>query len=652
MTGGINARLRFETFVVGSANRLAVTAAKAVAESPGNVYNPLFIYSGPGLGKTHLLMAIAQAAEAINPGLVCEYQTLDDLVEAYHAALAAGQGEAYRRRYGEVELLLLDDVQFLARRREMQAELLRLVNIMQTAGHQIVLTSDRGPEDIEALDERLVQRFAGGLVIDITAPDYETRVAIVRRHAEERGISFGAGVLEAVAAPQYTNVRELIGALNRLIAYQAVRSEPLNSAEVPEVLGRADAAPPPPAPAAEGEPAPEERGDEFSSFLSEITSTVAQQVEAWRGRVAAAVLRWEGEGYRTARLDALLEEEMPPDPDGLLQRYAEDVERLRVLEAEATDLDTALGGNPVFRDPDRLEDAEALVVSAREGVAPPPRPSPHWHLADFAEGPGNRIAARAAQAVAEQPATRYNPLVVVGPSGTGKTHLLHGIGNALAQLEPSVVACLTAAEFVDELIGAIDRDRIGWWRTRYRRITALLLDDIHLLAGKDRTQEELFWLFNELAEAGRQMVFTSVAPLTEVEGLEPRLVSRLEGGLVVHLPPPEREVRQAVLERLLQQSLGTCDPELAEYLAGRTVDSVRTLQGVVQRVLQAAEARQVEPGAALAREVLEGAPGRTPRRGGPRFSGVVVSVAGGLRSREKLVWDWPEPADRLIEDLR
>ncbi len=650
MTGGINARLRFETFVVGAANRLAVTAAKAVAESPGNVYNPLFLYSGPGLGKTHLLMAIAQAAQAINPGLSCEYQTLDDLVEAYHAALAAGQGEAYRRRYGEVGLLLLDDVQFLARRREMQAELLRLVNIMQTAGHQIVLTSDRGPEDIEALDERLVQRFAGGLVIDITAPDYETRVAIVRRHAEERNVTFAAGVLEAVAAPQYTNVRELIGALNRLIAYQAVRTEPLRSEEVPGVLGRPTAVAPPAAP--EDEDAPAERSDEFSSFLSEITSTVAQQVEAWRGRVAEAVLRWEGEGYRTARLDALLEEDMPPDPDGLLARYADDVERLRVLEAEATDLDTALGGHAVFRDPDRLEEAEALVASAREGVAPPPRPSPHWQLADFAEGPGNRIAARAAQAVAEQPGSRYNPLVIVGPSGTGKSHLLHGIGNALGAGENTVVACLTAAEFVDELIGAIDRDRIGWWRTRYRRITALLLDDIHLLAGKDRTQEELFWLFNELAEAGRQMVFTSVSPLTEVDGLEPRLVSRLEGGLVVHLPPPEREVRQAVLERLLRDHLGSCDAGLAEYLAGRTVDSVRTLQGVVQRVLQAAEARQEAPTAALAREVLEGAPGRTPRRSGPRFSGVVVSVASGLRSREKLVWDWPEPADRLIEEAR
>ena len=186
MTADLNPRFRFDTFVVGAANRLAVSAAKSVAESPGVAYNPLFIYSGPGLGKTHLLMAVAHAARTINPGLVVEYLTLDDFVESFHAAVAAGQGEAYRRRFTEIDLLLVDDVQFLDRRREMQSELLRVINSMQTANRQIVLTSDRSPSEIESLDERLIQRFAGGLVIDIAAPDYETRVAIVRRHAEER----------------------------------------------------------------------------------------------------------------------------------------------------------------------------------------------------------------------------------------------------------------------------------------------------------------------------------------------------------------------------------------------------------------------------------------------------------------------------------
>jgi chromosomal replication initiator protein len=206
---------------------------------------------------------------------------------------------------------------------------------------------------------------------------------------------------------------------------------------------------------------------------------------------------------------------------------------------------------------------------------------------------------------------------------------------------------------VDDLISAIDRDRVGWWRSRYRRITAFILDDIQLLGNKDRTQEEFFWLFNHLLEAGRQMVFSSAVPLAELADVEPRLISRLEGGLVVHLPPPEREVRLAVLERLLREHAGQVDAELAEYLAGRTVDSIRTMQGVLQRVLNAAETRHEPPSAALARELLEGVAPRPPRRsGGHRVSGVVSLPSGSVKSREKMIWDWPEAGDRIIEDVR
>lgn len=643
MTADLNPRFRFETFVVGAANRLAVSAAKSVAESPGVAYNPLFIYSGPGLGKTHLLMAVAHAARTINPTLLVEYITLDDFMESFHAAVAAGQGEAYRRRFTEVDLLLVDDVQFLDRRREMQAELLRVINAMQTGSHQIVLTSDRSPADIESLDERLIQRFAGGLVIDIAAPDYETRVAIVRRHAEERKAGFAPGVLEAVASLAITNVRELIGALNRLIAFQAVSDQPLDETQAKVVLGGVPQAP----------QRSSAEADEFGSFLSEITNTVAQQVEAWRTRVAEAVLRWEGEGYRVSRLNALLEQETPPDPDTVLKQYADDVERLRAIEADAVDIEASLGGDPVFRDPDRIAEAEALLARAREGATPPPGPSPLWQFTDFAEGPGNRVAVRAALMAVEHPALKYNPLVVIGPSGTGKTHLLHAIGNGLARHDSAVVACLSTQEFVDDLISAIDRDRVGWWRTRYRRITAFVLDDIQLLRNKERTQEEFFWLFNHLIEAGRQMVFSSAVPLTDLADVEPRLISRLEGGLVVHLPPPEREVRLAVLDRLLRESGVPSDPELAEYLAGRSVDSIRTMQGVLQRVLNAAETRQEAPTAALARELLEGAPPKPSRKSGShRVSGVIALPSGTVRSREKMIWDWPDAGDRIIEDLR
>src|SRR5216110_1028630 len=207
----------FETLKGISELVLKKLAARTVAENPGSAYNPLFIYSGSGLGKTHLLMAVGHAAKKGAPALNIEYLTLDEYVEAFHAAIAAGQGDAFRRRFQNVDVLLVDDVQFLTNRKEMQTELLRLTEALQQSGHQIVLASDRPPAEIADLDERLISRFSGGLVVDIGIPDYETRVAILRRKAEERGTSFQPGVLEAVAGLEFANVRELMGALNRLV---------------------------------------------------------------------------------------------------------------------------------------------------------------------------------------------------------------------------------------------------------------------------------------------------------------------------------------------------------------------------------------------------------------------------------------------------
>lgn len=671
MSTRLNPRYRFDAYVVGAANRLAVTAARAVAESPAAVYNPLFVYAGSGLGKTHLLMAMGHRALEVNPQIAVEYLTLDEFIEAFHAAVAAGQGEAYRHRYADVGMLLVDDVQFLTHRREMQQELLRLTNTMLAAGRQIVLSSDRPPNEIEALDERLISRFAGGLVIDISAPDYETRVAILRRQAEERKAAFDPTVLETVAALPIGSIRELIGALNRLIAFQAVNEGPITSQAARQLLAKtmpqtvkaavaAQVATAVPA-GAPVEPPADGGGifggeggsrDEFSSFLTEISSAVAWQVEAWRGRVAEAIMRWEGEGYRTERLQRLLEGEAPVDPDRALHDYEEDIAQLKILEDEAQELDPTLAGRPLFRDPDRIEEARTEVQKAREGLSPPPGPSPIWKLEDFVESPGNRVAVRAARGVLDTPGQLYNPLVIIGGSGVGKTHLLNALGNVMADAPGSLVACLQAQDFVDDLIKAIEKDRTAWWRARFRRISALLLDDVHLLAGKDRTQEELFWLYNLMAESGRQMVFTSAVPPEELTGIEPRLRTRLEGGLVVELPAPEREVREAIVSRVLNEKTGEVDAELAAYLAARPVETVRALVGLVQRVVAAADSEQERPSTGFARQLLEGSPAGPARRTTAGRTSGLLSPTGSLRSREKMVWDWPDIADRLIEDPR
>jgi chromosomal replication initiator protein len=616
------------------------------------VYNPLFIYARPGLGKTHLLMGIGHAARAINPRLSVEYLTLDEFVESFHAAVAAGQGEAYRRRFIDVDLLMVDDVQFLTHRREMQAELLRLSDALQTTNRQIVLTSDRPPAEIEALDERLIRRFAGGLVIDIGAPDYETRVAILRRKAEERKARFGEGVLEAVGSLVIDNVRELLGALNRLVAFQAVSDAPLGPDQARALATGAEKSERSDKSEKSEEMDQSGKADEFSDFLSEVSATVAQQVDSWRTKVAAAILRWEGEGFSTTRLEALLQQEMTSDPEQALHQFESDVRRLQALHAEAAELAPSLAGSSAFRDPDDIAGAEAITQRARQGAHPPPAPLPIWRLDDLFESAGNRMALQAARAVVAEPAIRYNPLVIVGASGVGKTHLLHAVGNALSERARGPIACLSAHEFTGELIEAIDRDAVSAWRARYRAAAAFLLDDVHLVAEKDRTQDELFVLFNYLVEAGRQMVFTSAIPLADMAAVESRLRTRLEGGLVVDLPVPERETRQQVLERLLQAKVGVVDPELAAYIGSRPSESVRAVYGLLQRVLNAAESQGATPTAALAREVLEGSVPRAPRRSVAIRTSGVMAPAGGVRSREKIVWDWPDVGDRIVEEWR
>jgi chromosomal replication initiator protein len=262
------------------------------------------------------------------------------------------------------------------------------------------------------------------------------------------------------------------------------------------------------------------------------------------------------------------------------------------------------------------------------------------------------MALQAGRAVVAEPAVRYNPLVIVGASGVGKTHLLHALGNALATAGKTPVACLSAHELTSELIDAIDRNAVGAWRARYRAAAAFLLDDVHLLADKDRSQDELFVLFNFLIESGRQMIFTSTVPLSELTGVEARLRTRLEGGLVVDLPAPDREIKQQVLERLVLGKVGKPDAGLVDYLASRPAESVRALHGLFQRVLNAAEANSGAPTVALAREVLESPAPKPPRRpAGTRSSGI-VAPASGAKSREKVVWDWPDVGERIVEEWR
>lgn len=561
----LDGRFRFDNFVVGAANRLAATAARAVAEAPGAAYNPLFIYSSSGLGKTHLLGAIGYHARQLHPELVVEYLTLDEFVSQLHQAIGTGRADGFKRRYAGVGFLLLDDVQFLTGRVETQSEVLRVFNALQASGRQIVMTCDRAPAEIADVDERLVSRLAGGLIVDVGAPDYETRVAILRNTCAERDVRFAAGVLEELARSPAGNVRELQGALNRLMAHQSLLDSPVGVSDVWHVLGTARGAAPPLA-------------DEFDHFVSDVTSAVAESVEAWRVRLGERIARWSGEGFRTERLERELARATPPDVEALEVAFADDVERLRALETEAIRLDPGHAGLPLFRDPARLADAEQFVARALATHEPLPGPRAGYRLHDLVRTTGNRLAIQAATLVAESPGTRYNPLVVHGPSGAGKTHLAHAIGNALRVRDPEGlrIVCIDAADFVDGLIGALQQGTIERWRTRFRGSDVLIIDGIQVFDAKERTQDEFFHLFNVLQQAGKQVVLTLDRPLGAMGALQPRLRSRFEGGLVVEVgivagvdrwgrgtPVPEGDEAAApTIDAVLDEALAA-DPALA-----------------------------------------------------------------------------------------
>lgn len=654
MSGELNPRFTFDTLVVGASNRLAIAAARSVAENPGRAHNPLFVYSDTGLGKTHLLMAIGQAALEFAPELMVAYLTLDDFVEAYHSAVSTGEVDAFRRRYASVDMLLIDDVQFLSRQKEMQEELVRLSAEMQQAGSQIVLTSDRPPSDMQDLDDRLLANLGGGLVIDIGPPDLETRLAILNRRIEQRGVEVAREVLEVIAEGTVQNVRELLGTLNRLIAFQAVSEHPLTpEAAQALVLGEeAEGRPFPSRSSATLEPHPEPSVpiDEFGMFLSGVAATLSEQVKRMGGRVQEAIGRWSAKGYRTDVLERAIASG-DADVDTAIARYEESVAALRALQHQMSECDPERAGDAVFRDPERLQEASALVRRAQDEFEPPPGPSAAFDLAQFVESESTRMAVRAAAAIVEDPGNHYNPFVVVGAAGQGKTHLVHGIGRALQERIGGWVACVSGQTFMDQLVDAIAETRVPTWRARYRRASALLVDDVHLLGASERAQEELFLLFNTFATENRQLVFTSAIPPREI-GLDDRLVSRLEGGLTVTLLSPDRELRRQIVVRQFTNRGGGIDDAVADFVAGQNADSVRSVLGLGHRVLTAAEARGVEPTLNVAREILSPERDSGASSRGHGTAGVLVLPTGGIDNREKVIWDWPDPADRIIEEVR
>ena len=214
---GLNNRYTFQSFVVGKGNELAHAASQAVAANPGNAYNPLFIYGGVGLGKTHLLQAIGH--EAGREKVKVLYVTCEKFTNDYIQAVKNGQAKDFKERYRNVDLLLIDDIQFMAGKDGTQEEFFHTFNELHQTNKQIVLTSDRPPKSIPALEKRLLSRFEWGMIADVSQPNIETRIAILETKCKEKNYALEDEILYFIANNVQNNIRELEGALNRLIAY-------------------------------------------------------------------------------------------------------------------------------------------------------------------------------------------------------------------------------------------------------------------------------------------------------------------------------------------------------------------------------------------------------------------------------------------------
>lgn len=232
----LNPKYTFDTFVIGNSNRFAHAASLAVAESPADAYNPLFLYGGVGLGKTHLMHAIGHYMLNENPSIKLVYITSENFTNELISAIQNNRNTEFREKFRNVDVLMVDDIQFIAGRDSTQEEFFHTFNQLHAGGKQIIISSDKPPRDIPTLEERLRSRFEWGLIADIQKPDYETRIAILRKKAEVEHITVSDDIIAFIAEKIESNIRELEGSLTRIIAYASLSGKPITMEVAEEAL--------------------------------------------------------------------------------------------------------------------------------------------------------------------------------------------------------------------------------------------------------------------------------------------------------------------------------------------------------------------------------------------------------------------------------
>ncbi|MEX2466735.1 MAG: DnaA/Hda family protein [Gemmatimonadota bacterium] len=622
----LDPKLTFESFVVGPANRLASAAARRAADSPGTSYNPLFVYSASGLGKTHILTAIAHQASKAGPDRKLEYMALERYLERLESALEDGQQDGIGL-FKNLDILLLDDVQFLTGQPEAQEMLLRTLDQLSAQGSQVVLASDRPPADINGLDARLLSRFSGGLIVDIGVPEYETRVAIIRRKAEERGQSLEPGVAEALARHPFRNVRELGGGLNKVLATQELEGRRVRVDEIPLMMGSITAG--------------EVHGDpEFDSFLDDLVTSLAEVVEEkeepWRRAFRETIDAAEREGYSTLRLEPHMKGGEPEGWKELIELFREDVDRLRDIENELDEL-----GNPwpeaaagVLKDPDRLQEAESLLASVRERQRPFPRLARGQVLPDLQDFPS--IVLKAAGQLVGRERPEYNPLfVAASDEDLGKT-LLGAAGRTFQATHGDLRMAVTSVEeFADDFIRALGEGVAGAWRERWWTVDLLLVHGVEGLSETERAQDEFFHLFEALKRRGSRVMLVSDRVPSSIGGIDDRLRSRFEGGLVLELESGTPGSDLILEDQMLPLGDALILPDLPPSDGGKAPSDAVASGAGTPSAPAAPEA--APPAASPAEPVMPPPPSR--------------KAGAWFPSSENAVIHWPRMPDLLIEEL-
>jgi chromosomal replication initiation ATPase DnaA len=547
----LDASFTFANFVVGPSNRLAAAAARRAADVP-SAYNPVFLYAASGLGKSHLLGAIAHQVQAAHPPRTVQAESIDQFLEGVARRLekAPGEGVSLGNAYAGVDVLLLDDVQFLAGQPQAQEMLLRMLDSLTARGAQVVLASDRPPAEINDLDSRLLSRFSGGLLVDLGIPDFETRVAILRRRAEATGGALDSGVAESLGRYPFRNVRELQGALNRLMAVQDLEGRILRAEDLPTALGprfvpeiRTGVSP--------RLPASSGVGVDVVSGLGR--SAVPQPDLAWHRALRYTASALGRAGYGVARIHEALADpervaEMADGWPSFLLRLREDVEALvdlrQAFRAAAIPLDDAL--DALLRDPDRVDEARRRFEVALELRRPMP-PLPPGPTLESAEGQeAFPPLARQVGIRAGMPDHRFDFPVFAWTTEPGRGRaFLEAVGRSFVAMNPEArVGLLSVQAFGDDYIRALTAGVASAWRDRLAELDLLLLSGVEGLPALDRGREEFFHLFEALRHRGGRLILASTVPPAELVTLEDRLRSRFEGGLVLDLgpapPPPSR----------------------------------------------------------------------------------------------------------------